>query len=64
MCVQVTELMKQLEKGVRKAGQVNEWFATHRPADILGDLRGGRVTFIATELVTSLSDEPVSLLLS
>ena len=45
-------LKSQLESGVRVKGQLNEWFATHRPDDIMDDIHSGRVTFLEAELVS------------
>ena len=44
-------LKGQLESNVRVKGQMNEWFATHRPEDVMDDIQSGRVTFLETELV-------------
>jgi hypothetical protein len=37
---------------MRVKGQLNEWFATHRPEDIMDDIQSGRVTFLETDLVS------------
>ncbi len=49
---QVRILKSQLESGVRVKGQLNEWFATHRPDDIMDDIHSGRVTFLEADLVS------------
>jgi hypothetical protein len=51
---QVTLLKNQLDSGVRGTGQMNEWFATHRPEDVMDDIQSGRVMFLETELVGSI----------
>ena len=48
---QVTVLKSQLESGMRVKGQMNEWFATHEPKDVIDDIKSGRVTFLETDLV-------------
>jgi hypothetical protein len=40
-----------LESGVRALGQLNEWYATHRPQDLIDDIQTGHVVFLETELV-------------
>ncbi len=50
---QVRALKSQLESGVRVKGQLNEWFATHRPEHAMDDIQSGRVTFLETDLVSS-----------
>jgi len=47
---QVSVLRNQLQSGIRATGQMNEWFATHRPEDVIDDIESGRVTFLETEL--------------
>jgi hypothetical protein len=42
----VRQLMEDLESGRQKAGRLNEWFATHRPADVIDDMQSRRVTFL------------------
>jgi hypothetical protein len=45
------KLKVQLDSGVRAIGQMNEWYATHRPQDLIDDIQSGRVLFLETELV-------------
>ena len=49
---QVRTLKSQLESGVHVKGQLNEWFASHRPEDVMDDMQSGRVTFLETDLVS------------
>ena len=51
LAAQIKDLISQLESGARSAGQVNEWYATHRPVDLIDDIQEGRVTFLDTALV-------------
>jgi hypothetical protein len=48
---QITNLESQLKSGARASGRINEWFATHKPSDLVEDVQAGRVTFLQTNQV-------------
>ena len=43
---QISELIEQFGSAEHGSGRLNEWSSTHRPADLLEDVRSGRATFI------------------